>query len=126
MTEDSTVHQGDPLKQASQSVSTAEDVDACSDQQHVINQEDEQGRECILRKASWGPRLCQVRQILSESPDASSFTDKLELPEHMQQVYDNSKSLLNEKECSKWAPLLLGYQDVFAKDEFNLGTFTEI
>ena len=41
-------------------------------------------------------------------------------------MINRSASKLNENEVKKLTDLLIEYQDVFVKDEFDLGSFTEI
>ena len=44
-----------------------------------------------------------------------------DLPEHLQQMFQDDISNLSEIEKSEFKELLLEYQDVFSKDEFDLG-----
>ena len=48
------------------------------------------------------------------------------VPSHVRELFDSSKPKLTKKEGRKLACVLRRYGDVFAKDEFDLGTFTEV
>ncbi|KAH3892264.1 hypothetical protein DPMN_016379 [Dreissena polymorpha] len=48
------------------------------------------------------------------------------LPEHIRDLYERSEEHLNELERKQLADLLTEYQDVFARDEFDMGNFTAI
>ena len=48
------------------------------------------------------------------------------VPEHLLDMFNNSKKHLNPKETAKLANLLVEFQDVFAQSDFDLGNFTEI
>ena len=64
-----------------------------------------------------------------ESSHNTPIINKVEIdhvPEHLQDMINRSASKLNENEVKKLTDLLIEYQDVFAKDEFDLGNFTEI
>ena len=64
-----------------------------------------------------------------ESSHDTPVINKVEIdhvPEHLQDMINRSASKLNENEVEKLTDLLIEYQDVFAKDEFDLGNFTEI
>ena len=67
----------------------------------------------------------QVAEV-STDRDHQSTMETVNLPDHLQQVYENSKENLSPEECSQLAQLLEQYQDVFARDEFDLGNFSEI
>ena len=63
-----------------------------------------------------------------ESSHDTPVMNKVEMdhvPEHLQDMINRSASKLNEN-VEKLTDLLIEYQDVFAKDEFDLGNFTEI
>ena len=49
-----------------------------------------------------------------------------QIPEHLKDMYDKSIKNLDQDESSQFAKLLLQFQDVFAKTDFDLGNFTEI
>ena len=63
---------------------------------------------------------------MAEVTAEQSSLPEVSLPDHLQQVYDNSKANLTTEECAQLSELLGQYQDVFAKDEYDLGNFTEI
>ncbi|XP_052231012.1 uncharacterized protein LOC127844654 [Dreissena polymorpha] len=48
------------------------------------------------------------------------------IPEHVRDLYERSGEHLQDSERKKLAALLNEYQDVFAQDEFDLGSFTSI
>ena len=63
--------------------------------------------------------------------DVSKSEDKTEnvvpeVPGHLQESFESSKEHLSVEEQCRLAELLIEHEDVFAKDEFDLGTFTEI
>jgi hypothetical protein len=51
---------------------------------------------------------------------------KREIPEHLINLFDKSKGELNEQEQTQLSELLCGFEDVFAKSEFDLGKFNTI
>ena len=52
--------------------------------------------------------------------------DKQELPEHVQDLYMRSSELLDETQQAALKNLLIGYADVFARNDFDLGEFVAI
>ncbi|KAH3834929.1 hypothetical protein DPMN_108262 [Dreissena polymorpha] len=48
------------------------------------------------------------------------------VPDHLKDVYEASCHKLNDKQKVQLAGLLIEFEDVFAKNEFDLGNFTEI
>jgi hypothetical protein len=48
------------------------------------------------------------------------------LPQHLQQLYEKSSKHLLEDQNQQLYSLLLEFSDVFAKDEFDLGSFSDI
>ena len=60
----------------------------------------------------------QVAEV-STDRDHQSTMETVNLPDHLQPVYENSKENLSPEECSQLAQLLEQYQDVFARDEFE-------
>ena len=48
------------------------------------------------------------------------------IPEHLQKLFEDSTKHLDEYQQVKLKTLLCEYQDVFAKNEFDLGSFTAI
>jgi len=49
-----------------------------------------------------------------------------EVPQHLKQMYESSKEKLTADEAKLLAKLLRDFEDVFAKDEFDLGNFTAL
>lgn len=48
------------------------------------------------------------------------------VPDHLKDLYNDTKSELNINQQSMLAKLLTDYQDTFAKHDLDLGCFTEI
>ena len=48
------------------------------------------------------------------------------IPEHLQQLFEESRKNLTKEQSDSLAQLLIEYEDVFAKHEFDLGNFTGI
>lgn len=55
----------------------------------------------------------------------STYNDE-ELPEHLQHLYTSSAIGLSENESLELKQLLIEFQDIFAKHDFDLGEFTEL
>lgn len=53
-------------------------------------------------------------------------TSTREVPDHLKQVLEDSAQHLDKEQKAKLTGLLCDYQDVFAKNEFDLGSFTEM
>ena len=49
-----------------------------------------------------------------------------QLPAHVQELYKNSKDGLSVREQEHLCSLLMEFSEVFAKDDFDLGNFSEI
>lgn len=62
-------------------------------------------------------RVSQVRTEDSEEP---------ELPPHLTDLFERAIKHLNSDQQDKLKSLLIEFQDVFAKDEFDLGNFTAV
>ena len=96
-----------------------ESPDECHQEEMSVPQDGSQdGRQ---KSFEVGPQVAAVSLDGTESSNV-----KTALPEHLRMVYDNSVEHLSPEECSQLADLLRNYQDVFAKNEFDLGTFSEI
>lgn len=48
------------------------------------------------------------------------------MPEHLQEVFKASAERLTDEQSASLCRLLCNFEDVFAKDEFDLGNFTAI
>ena len=48
------------------------------------------------------------------------------IPDHIKLMVDNSKDHLSEEQVQELTECLMEFQDVFARDEFDLGDFTEL
>ncbi len=71
------------------------------------------------------PRSCmQVRKL--EPCSDTSPADKGRLPSHLTDLFTRSCTHLSEAESAVLANLLTEYQDVFAKDDLDLGKFSPI
>ncbi|XP_053405820.1 uncharacterized protein LOC128559022 [Mercenaria mercenaria] len=70
----------------------------------------------------------QVERVSQVELDpVTSETDPLKhLPNHLQQVFTESSENLEEDQKVSYAKILIEYQDVFAKNDFDLGNFTAI
>ena len=75
------------------------------------------------RSSETKPKL--VAEI-STNQYRSTVEEETDVPEHLKLVYDNSSRHLSVAERVQLAELLRNYQDVFAKDEFDFGNFSEI
>ncbi|XP_045198753.1 uncharacterized protein LOC123553066 [Mercenaria mercenaria] len=71
------------------------------------------------------PGACGVTEGSPDSPD-ESYTLTNGIPVHLQHVYLDSSKHLNEDQKIQLAQLLIEFQDVFARDEFDLGKVTKI
>ena len=71
--------------------------------------------ETVVNTVSNGPRTTNSQPM-----------NTVELPSRLKQLYENSSSELQPDEKLALKQLLYDYSDIFAKDEFDLGNFTEI
>jgi len=62
----------------------------------------------------------------SSSTSTGKGEKTLSLPDQLKDLYQNSLNELNDKQQTTLKHLLYEYQDVFAKDDFDLWNFTEI
>ena len=60
------------------------------------------------------------------SPSRQMPNEDLAVPDHLKAMFDASRANLSDEESKKLSKLLRDYQDVFAKNEFDLGNFTAI
>ena len=65
--------------------------------------------------------ICEVSKTEDELR-----TEEITVPQHITDTFNNSTKHLISEEQVWLAALLSEHKDVFAKDEFDLGTFTEI
>jgi predicted aspartyl protease len=74
----------------------------------------------------------EIEQELTNSssqglnPSVNHVTSIDKVPNHLQKTFEESGKDLSQEQKEKLASLLITYEDVFAKSEFDLGTFTEI
>ena len=62
-----------------------------------------------------------VRDVQEESKSPCGI-----IPDRVKLMVENSKEHLSEEQVTKLTDCLMEYEDVFARDEFDLGDFTEI
>lgn len=74
--------------------------------------------------------VCEVREVpVNSDVQEATDKDKTELPtvpEHLKAAFSDSIQHLSSEQQSRLAALLNEHNDLFARDEFDLGTFTEI
>ena len=101
----------------------------------VLNPTD---RYRLLKKGSQIAKAYPIVEIMADDTQGAdeiraaqvetntNFSHEAKMPEHLQKLYEESKEHLSEDQCNKLAQLLIEFQDVFAKSEFDLGTFHDI
>ena len=103
----------------------------------VLNPTD---RYRLLKKGSQIAKAYPVVEIMADGTQGAdeistaqvqvepnvNFSHVSDMPERLQKLYGESKEHLSEDQCNKLAQLLIEFQDVFAKSEFDLGTFHDI
>jgi transposase InsO family protein len=52
--------------------------------------------------------------------------DQKSLPLHLKDMFESSTKWLDPQQCDQLASVLIEYEDVFAKNDFDLGNFTDI
>ena len=72
--------------------------------------------------------LPEIKQWRSERDKINSVRDSLKqsLPKHVQDLFQRSNGHLNDEECKVLRDVLNDYQDVFAKNDHDLGHFDKI
>lgn len=106
-------------------IGSAEDLTHNSILQTVVNSEDLSAmgdfntvrRIKVCKESSTEPMLLS-REIKRPS---TIDTDNLTIPSHLQGLFDKSKQGRNKSERVQLAQLLSDYQDVFSKNEHDLG-----
>ena len=90
----------------------------------VVNTAD---RYLTLKKGQEVGRTYPVESFVSDSgrTDENLFGTPL-LPEHLRDTFERSEGLRSENQQPGLAQLLGSFEDVFAKNEFDLETFTVI
>ena len=73
-------------------------------------------------------RRIQVNEIITEDELKNTYGDEDEnvfhtLPSYMEDMYNKSKENLNPEQQQQLKDILIEHQDVFAENEFDLGTF---
>ena len=68
-----------------------------------------------------------VNAVSNKTRNSNGHTiTKVEIPSRLQQLYDKSSSELQPNEKLTLKQLLNDCSDIFAKDDFDFGNFTEI
>ena len=70
--------------------------------------------------------VSEVRSASSEQEQDCPLSKETVVPEHLKQVFELSCKHLDSQQSEQLAQLLVDNQDVFAKDEFDLGDFSAI
>ena len=78
-------------------------------------------------------RIGEAYQVSPITPADNAKLQKIEVtdlsnvvPDHLEDLINSSKQNLSDREGKLLEDLILEYQDVFAKDDYDLGDFTEI
>ena len=105
----------------------------------TLHQKNQQPRICMLNltdrniviKAN--QRIGEAYQVSPITPADNAKLQKIEVtdpsnvvPDHLENLINSSKQNLSDREGKLLEDLILEYQDVFAKDDYDLGEFTEI
>jgi hypothetical protein len=75
----------------------------------------------VLEQSSCLIFTCQYAELASSLEYHTFENGKREIPEHLINLFDKCKGELNEQEQTQFSELLCGFEDVFAKSEFDLG-----
>ena len=71
-----------------------------------------------------------IDQIMPEyeftEREVGSIKDEQQIPEHLKELVEKSIQHLNKPEAEKVTQLILDYQDVFAKSDYDLGNFSAV
>ena len=70
--------------------------------------------------------LDECNEMSVRKVDVQEINEPIQLPEHMKSLYERACENLSESESRQLGELLYEYQDVFAREDFDLGNFTEI
>ena len=68
----------------------------------------------------------RVTEVKGPTDEEECLGHTKELPEHIRDLFQRSIEYLNDDEQDQLAELLIEFEDVFAKSEFDLGDFTDI
>ena len=105
----------------------------------TLHQKNQQPRICMLNltdrniviKAN--QRIGEAYQVSPITPADNAKLQKIEVtdpsnvvPDHLEDLIKSSKQNLSDREGKLLEDLILEYQDVFAKDDYDLGDFTGI
>jgi transposase InsO family protein len=90
----------------------------------VVKEElQEEGRVCMSTEETG---TGQNSQSAIKGTTGITNEDRKTLPPHLKDMYEASTKCLDPQQCDQLASVLIEYQDVFAKTDFDLGTFTDI
>ena len=86
--------------------------------------------EKIRKVAQEGNEISELSETRAGTPDTQKEPDKqedeTELPERLKKMWEEAKENLSEQESDQLAEMLIKYQSIFAKHEFDLGNFTAV
>ena len=82
--------------------------------------ETESGNYCSVRRIKSSDESACIRTAVSSNHETGSMSEQI-IPTHLKKLYDDSIQGKTEKEKQSIANLLIKYQDVFSKTEFDLG-----
>ena len=92
---------------------------------------EERGNRMLLSDMALGHssqkqvNVAEVREWVPDGRD-ENLSEQRELPEHLKDLFQRSVEYLEAEEQVQLADLLIQYEDVFAKSEFDLGNFSDI
>ena len=99
------------------------EVEGSSSRQEV--QPREQSREQLLPDTCISDTFRET-EVKGPTDEEECLGHTKELPEHLRDLFQRSIEYLNDDEQDQLAELLIEFEDVFAKSEFDLGDFTDI
>ena len=82
--------------------------------------ETESGNYCSVRRIKSSDESVCIRTAVSSNHETGSMSEQI-IPTYLKKLYDDSIQRKTEKENQSIANLLIKYQDVFSKTEFDLG-----
>ena len=71
--------------------------------------------------ANFEPVQYALDEELESKRTIAEDTEANEVPVHLVDLYERSKSSLNEEQCQQLKKLLVEYQDAFSRDKNDLG-----
>ena len=97
-----------------------------SDCFRVVNKGFEIGRAYPVEVIEDQSDIRLVPEVSQVKAPQQSKPQMLCIPAHLQKLYDDASVQLSKTEQQQLAQLLIDYEDVFAKDEFDLGKFDAV